>query len=207
MRKLRHLISEDGALVTVEFVAIFPFFMIIVFYALQVALALFWWQSVQEAAQIGVRMAVVSDPAVNFEACPGGAGFLPSGNCKSSGGKYGGSCNGGNCLGFDPISCTGGTSGNCNQTAFNAICSRMQAIFFKIECSEITISYSDSGLGYAGGPVIPAVTVSVSGVPFNVIDVPILPDIVSTIPTMTATLTGEDLCTAWNDNIGILCES
>lgn len=205
MRKLKHLIADDGALVTVEFVAIFPFFIIIVFYALEVALALYWWQSVQEAAQIGARMAVISDPAVNMETCPGGSGYLPNGNCKASGGTYGGSCNNGNCSSYDTISCTGGTSSDCNETAFDAICTRMRQIFSKIECSEITISYADSGLGFAGGPTIPKVTVSVSGVPFNVIDVPILPDIVSTMPTMTAILTGEDMCST--DTGDILCGS
>lgn len=206
MRKPKHLIADEGALVTVEFVAIFPFFIILVFYALEVALALYWWQSVQEAAQIGVRMAVISDPAVNLEACPGGTGYLPNGNCKASGGTYGGSCSSGtNCTGFTTVSCTGGTTSNCDQTAFNAICTRMQAIFAKIDCSDITISYADSGLGFAGGPVIPTVTVSVSNVPFNVIDVPILPNIVSTMPTMTAILTGEDMCSS--DNGDILCGS
>jgi len=196
MRRLPRIGSDTEGLTTVEFVVVLPFFLIIVFYVLEVALAIFVWQSVYTAAQVGARMAVVSDPAVPSGTCPLAAGALPVTNCKSSGGEYGKSCAAGNCESYGTVSCTGGSSGSCNGTAFNAICTRMRNLFALIECSNITVSYSDSGLGFAGGPVIPDVAVSVSGVPFNIVSVPILPNIVSTMPTISVVLTGEDLSTS-----------
>ena len=209
MKKLRRFLTDRNALTTVEFVVIFPFFLILVLYGLEVILAVFWWQSVEEAAQLGARLAVVWDPAVTSEVCPTGgggvsAGVLPTTNCKKSGTSYlyGGSCADGNCAGYSTVSCTGGSGGSCdsNSTAFTMICDRMRSMFGPVggtgtthTCPGVTITYSDSGLGFAGGPVIPNVSVSISGVPFDVVDVPILPNIIGTVSTMTATLTGEDL--------------
>jgi len=196
MLSLRKIGYDTRGLTTVEFVVVFPFFVIITFYILEVALAIFVWQGVHTAAQIGVRMAVVSDPAVPVGSCPAAAGTIPMTNCKSSAGIYGGSCAYGNCETYGSASCTGGTSGSCNGAAFTAICTQMRNLFALIQCSNITIKYSDSGLGFAGGPVIPDVSVTVSGVPFNMISVPILPNIVTTMPATAATLTGEDLSTS-----------
>lgn len=200
-RKFRFF-GDDRAVSTVEFVVIFPFFLLLVLFSVEIALALFWWQSVQEAAQLGARMAIVTDPAVVMAGQPGICSSPDGGftNCKTSAGVFGGRCSAGNCVGYAALSCTGGTGGSCDATAFTNIYNRMHALFPAIPSSDVTITYADSGLGFAGGPIIPMVTVAIQGVPFSTGLVPILGNLftpnaaeIVTVPTMTATLTGEIL--------------
>lgn len=196
MRTSKHFILDEHAVTTVEFVAIFPFFIIIVWFVLEVALALFWWQSVAEAAQLGARLAVVWDPAVTG---------LPATNSGKNANSINGTSCSSNCSGYySSVSLTGSA---CTS---NTICARMASFFGVVSQGTVTITYascsapssgscSTTDLGFVGGPIVPYVTVTISDVPFDFIGVSILPNVGCTdggnrvVCPMSVTLTGEDL--------------
>ena len=213
--QLRKFLSREEGGVAVEFVAVMLFFMILVFFSFEIAVALFWNATAEKAAQIGVRLEIVSDPSVNASLCPTDnddgdpvpAGTLPLQNCRNggTGAIYGTSCNiAGTCHTWGPIECVGGTSASCNALGFARTAQRVRSIFNLATDDRITIRYVDSGLGYAGGPVIPLVTVEISNVPFDLFFPYLLQRIMDPrgtgtvpapflMPTISATLTGEDL--------------
>jgi hypothetical protein len=186
-------IRDQKATATVEFVAIMPFFMLIAFFILEISVAMFRIASLEKAVQLGARIAVVSDPVV--------AG-VPALNGLGGSGVYGDQCSTGACTGFTTATCTGGSG--CNAT-FTMIATRMRNLF-NVPDAKISISYAYINLGFAGGPVIPAVTVTASNVPYDTVFTAILQKFFTTsgagtspfvnLPTMSVTLTGEDLKTA-----------
>lgn len=119
----------------------------------------------EKAAQMGVRMAVVTD-------------FVSS----SIGDNYVGQCS---LTAGDPIPINCFSTITCSKTGANATCSsgtadtdafetvrdRIRAFMPEIEDSNIQIIYSPSGLGYAGNPngpdLAPLVTVRLSGMDFT----------------------------------------
>lgn len=191
LRKLRSFISLSDGAMTVEFIAVLPVFLLINFFVVEIGLSYFWWQSVKKAAFVGARVAVVSNPAVLG---------LPTVNQLSAGAVTGLSCNDPSrpCQGFATVTCTGGGTG-CDPAAFARISTAMHNIFPAIKDANISVTYTDVGLGFAGGPIVPAVTVTVSGVPFKTGFVSILNNIIgsgasfATVPTTSSTLIGEDL--------------
>ncbi len=78
----------------------------------------------------------------------------------------------------------------------------MRSISSLIDNQYVTITYSYVGLGFAGGPIVPGVTVTLSGVPYGGVGTTILGKFFDstsplvTLPTISVTLTGEDLSTA-----------
>jgi hypothetical protein len=82
----------------------------------------------------------------------------------------------------------------------------MQGIFPKVLASNVTISYAGTGLGFAGGPVVPSVTVKISGVPYGTLLNTIMSNFMAkggttgnpfsaNLPDISVTMTGEDLST------------
>src|ERR1700686_3989851 len=154
-------VLDEKASATVEFVAIMPFFVLIAFFILEIGVAMFRIATLEKAVQLGARLAAVSDPAV--------AG-VPALNAKIAG-NYGDQCNTGACsTSWSPKACTGT---GCTPAAFDPIWNRMQNIF-NVPKANVTITYSDAGLGFAGGPPIPSVTVTVSGVRYDTVFAAIL---------------------------------
>src|SRR5690242_17124051 len=97
---IKRFAKEEAASTTVEFVAISLFFFVIAFLVMEIALALFWWQTAEVAAQIGARYAVVWDPVVTLPA----ENDLNTADASAS---FGESCNISAASGSDP--CTGFT--------------------------------------------------------------------------------------------------
>lgn len=213
-RRLPKFIRDNQGGAAVEFVATMLFFIVIAFFVLEVGVAVFWISTAEKAAQIGVRLAIVRDPAVISAACPTGmddgdpvlVGTLPLKNCRMPSAIYGTSCSEvGTCWDWDPIACVGGTGANCDAAGFATIATRVRAIFNLATDEKITVRYEDSGLGYAGGPVIPLVTVEISGVEYDLLFAGVLDRMrelaqrdgttsaFTTMPTISVTLTGEDL--------------
>ncbi|OJU10395.1 MAG: hypothetical protein BGN85_05625, partial [Alphaproteobacteria bacterium 64-11] len=146
---------EEKGTTTVEFVAISGFFFVIAFMIIEIALAIFWWQTAEVAAQIGARYAVVWDPVTTSVSSAGVNGL-------NAAGIYGQSCNisqGANdpCAAFATAICDGSSGAGCNTVAFNAVLAKMQAVFGALRASNVKITYSYVGLGFAGGPIVPAV--------------------------------------------------
>jgi hypothetical protein len=191
-RKLAH---DQGGTSTVEFTIIAPLFLAIFFAIIGFDLAVYWWKSAEKATQAGARMAVVSDAAVTG---------LPAINVKTSDGVFGQPCNASPspCQGFGTLECTGTA---CTGSGFATIQARMQGIFPLIQPDNIRIRYDYISLGFAGGPVVPAVTVTLTGIQIPLIGglvdgvFRLLGDDGTTIggvmPDIRATLTGEDLTT------------
>lgn len=191
--------GEEGG-VTIEFVAISGFFFVLAFMVLEIALAIFWWQTAELSAQMGARYAAVWDPAVSSLSPTATNGM------NTAAAFFGESCNIGAgasdpCAAFATASCSGGSGGSCNTTAFNAIVADMQQVFGALQPANVTITYSYVGLGFVGGPIEPAVTVSVTGVPFvsgfaDLLGVLFGPSPLTTVPSMSVTFVGEDLSQA-----------
>jgi hypothetical protein len=166
--RCRKFIQDADAGVAVAFVALLPAFLFLTFFIFEVLIALLWVGTVEKAAQLGARLAIVSSVAVTG---------LPATNAKASGHNYGELCSAGACgstgTGFDPKWCIGGTagfcdSGNCTGAAvpcFQVIVNRMRNVAGLIQPQNVTITYEYAGLGFAGGPIVPRVTVAVGITP------------------------------------------
>jgi Flp pilus assembly protein TadG len=190
MRPLTSFLRSDRASVTVEFVAIFPFFLFVAFFVMEVTLAFFWWKTAEKAAHIGARVAIVSNIA---------AGGVPNRNGIATDAISGTLCSDASnpCVSFGPVTCD---STSCDAATFDRVVGRMQNIFGVIQDQNVTITYENTGLGFAGGPTVPLVTVNLSGIQFQTGIVSILGNFIggdenalTTLPDISATLTGEDL--------------
>jgi len=66
----------------------------------------------------------------------------------------------------------------------------------QIQASNVTITYVDAGIGFAGGPTVPMVTVTVTSVPYQTGILGLLLNAtgnLATLPSRSASMTGEDL--------------
>lgn len=183
-----HSYSKDNkGLVTTEFAVISFALLMTIFFIVELTLLYFFIQSSQKAAHMGARYAIVSDAA---------ATGLPTVNTLAGGGIFGTPCSEGSCVSFGPLTCTEGT---CDAAPFTALVSRMQGFLPGLMPEHVTVSYTYQGLGYAGGPVIPAVTVTISNVPYQTGILGVLMaagQFNDILPPVSVTLTGEDLSTS-----------
>lgn len=192
------LLADRSGTTTVEFAVIAPLFFVLVLGFIELSLALYWWKSTEKAAQIGARWAIVRDLT---------AAGVPNTNTKAETGVFGLPCH------LDPSPCTGweqspyvcdgsDVAGTCNQAAFDVLLQRMQGIFPVIRAEHLRIAYFETGLGFAGGPAIPAVSVQLVDVPFQLGVIGLIFGLIGderpmlSLPTISATFTGEDLSSA-----------
>lgn len=195
MAARRFLLDSSGS-ATVEFVAIaLPFFLVVLF-IVEVTLAFFWWKSAEKATMLGARFAAVQNVA---------ATGMPARNEQRSNaavsGKY---CrDASNPCAADPGQtwvCAAGGAG-CNAAAKANIVAKMQSVLAVIKPENVEITYQFTGLGYVGGPLIPAVTVTLTGLQFQTGFLSIIGGVLggpslTTLPNISATMTGEDLSSA-----------
>lgn len=178
---------------TIEFVVVFMGFIAVIFFVLETVLYGFSMSSLEKAAQAGVRAAVTSEPV---------AAGVPERISKQTAGVFGYKCSdaAAQCITFGTATCTGGT---CDPTGFNRILSHMRGFNGRIEAENVTLTYTDVntdgsalGIGFAGGPTVPMVTVRIDNVPYGAgIFGLLLSDAtgLATLPRRAATMTGEDL--------------
>ena len=229
-------VRDERAGVTLEFVALMPAFLLITFFTLEIAIAILWIGTAEKAVQLGARLAVVSHYAAtaNYD----GAAITEATRyaLAGAGNTFGDNCSEGACVAFPTMSCRGGTgagsgpdcrAGACfghpdGRTCFEVIADRIRdpaypnpayrGLMSSIQNENITVTYSYVGLGYAGGPLVPRVTVTVADVPYPTIITAIVNNLFSfglsffpgtppppgltTLPPITVTLTGEDQSTA-----------
>ena len=158
-----------------------------IMFVIETTLYLFFSATLQKAVQAGARAAVVSDPMT--------AG-VPDINARSATGVFGVDCGDASapCTGFATISCVGGST--CDSTQFDRVFDHMQGFSGLLEQSMVTVTYEYVGLGFAGGPVAPLVTVTVQGVPYRTGIFGLIlsnANVLSSLPNQTASMTGEDL--------------
>lgn len=197
MRRLRDLLRSPHGTTTVEFAVIAPLFFVLLLSFIELSIGYYWWKSTQKAAQIGARWAIVRDVA---------ASGVPATNLRSATGVFGLPCQ------LDPSPCgswpqasyvcDGASGAGCTAGAFDALVTRMRAIFPAFEAENVRVTYWETGLGYAGGPSIPAVTVTLTEVPFQLGVLGLITGLIGggrtllTLPDISATFTGEDLSSA-----------
>ena len=173
-----------------EFALVVPILILMLFGIIDVGRYMWTINKAEKAAQMGVRMAVVTD----FVSSSIGQDYV--GQCATpltDGDPIPANC-------FSQITCSkpGGsatcTAGTADTAAFNAVAARIRQFMPEIRDSNVEIIYSPSGLGYAGNPngpdVAPLVTVRLSGMGFN----PIMTLTFATLglPDARSSLTFED---------------
>lgn len=163
----RRLLSDRSGGSAAEFALVLPLLILLLFGIIDAGRYMWTINRAEKAAQMGVRMAIVTDP-VSSEI---DADYL--GQCSpalTAGDPIPASC-------FSQISCskTGAnatcTSGAADSDAFDRVLERMRLFMPEIQDSNVQLIYSPSGLGYAGDPngpdLAPIVTVRLSGMSFN----------------------------------------
>lgn len=193
------LLRDRRASSAVEFALVLPVLILFLFGILDAGRYMWALNSVEKAAQMGVRYAVVSDPVaivvntdfVSGYSIPGGdvvpEATFGSATCSSTG----------NCTVTGAAS---GVSGR-NATAFTSIVTWMQNFYPDITAARVRVIYRNVGLGYSGDPtgpdISPLTTVELSGLQFRSL---VLFGGSLTLPVITASLTLEDGdCTSTSD--------
>lgn len=188
--RIRRFIEDRSGASAAEFAMVFLIFCVIVFGIIDFSRALWQWNMAEKAAQMGVRLAVVSNmvPAdlMTWD------GVVDGGNTVGDPVALGGTF-------ADAIVCTNsGCSGQWgyDSAAFNRILTRVQGLYAAVQPENLVIEYRHIGLGIAGNPlgpdVDPAVTVRLTGLDFDFIT-PGLSGVLSIpMPDFQSTLTAED---------------
>lgn len=190
MKLLVILLHDRRAASAAEFALVLPLFILLLFGIIDVGRYMWTVNRAEKAAQMGVRMAVVTD----YISSAIGASYI--GACSTplgQGDPIPASC-------FSTITCSksGGTvsctNGTANATAFNRVLIRARRYMPELQDGNLQVIYSPSGLGYAGDPngpdVAPLVTVRLSGVSFNPIMTLAFANV--GIPEVRTSLTFED---------------
>ena len=160
---LRAFARDQRGNVTLEFIVVLLPLMAIVMAVLEVAVASYMILSSQKAAQMGARMIASRDPVYIGSDMPtendvdirygqfGDACFQADGldACKDPGG---------------PFVCTWNTdisSGECSADNFSTLIEEMRRVYPALDPEKVVVSYAYERLGYAGGPFVPHITVTI----------------------------------------------
>jgi Flp pilus assembly protein TadG len=212
IRLRKFILGESGA-AAAEFALILPVALLFLLGTIDIGRYFWAINEGEKAVQMGARYAVatkVITPGLNAASyvdfdCP--AGQLKAGDaiCREALGTISCSGNGGSVTCNCTVDAVGG-DGSCPDLgtprveAFNAIVGRMQVIDERITPGNVRVSYSGSGLGFAGDPVTdsdgdplseisPVTTVEVRGLSFRSIS---LLGFGITLPDFRYSLTLED---------------
>lgn len=192
------LLRDRGGASAAEFALLLPLLMILTLGTIDAGRYMWEVNEAKKATQYGARWAIVTDPiegaliTENFvDKTVGGVTLTQGDNIPASAlGTI--TCDNVSC------SCTGAclaTASAYNGPAFNALVQRMQLMDPRITPAQVRVSYSGSGLGFAGDPngpdVSPIVTVSLSGKSFTPVTTFLLATV--TMPDFRTSLTAEDL--------------
>ena len=168
--------DERGASAA-EFALVLPLLLILLFGTIDVGRYAWSLSMAEKATQTGARWAVATDMiadglitysfSVSAPNLPQGTPVpqanFPDVECKSNGSTA--SCT---CKGTCSFSTTVGSTGNA---AFTKLVNRMAQIYPGLTADKVVVTYSYSGLGFAGDPngpdVAPLTTVSLQGVKFE----------------------------------------
>lgn len=199
-----------------EFALVLPLFLMLLLGTIDVGRYIWAVNEVEKATQMGARVAVATH-------------LIPGGNSTTGLKNYSFVVSGGLAQGstvpqssFPTFTCTGTSAGTVgcacstcvfsvtpdadSQTAFAGIYARMRAAYGGIRPQDVSLTYSWSGLGYAGDPsgpdAVPVVTVRVSGVRFSPITGLSLANF--RLPPSSYSLTNEDGAGLDDNSDGIL---
>jgi hypothetical protein len=195
--KMSALFRDDGGGSAAEFALVVPLLIILFGGIIDGGRWLFELNRAEKATQVGARFAVVTNPVAPGLATADyiGVGGLTQGDSipKSAFGVV--TCGSTGCC-QTGMTCTTPypTLGTFDSTTFNAMVSRMTKMKPDITADKVRITYSGSGLGYAGDPngmdVAPLVTVQLVNLKFRSIFLAGLSNF--NMPSFSTTLTIED---------------
>lgn len=193
---IRNLWKRCDAAAGVEFALVLPVLILFLFGTIDVGRYMWSINQLEKATQMGARMAVVTNmvpsdlAAANFALNLGQAAQIPTSSfgalkCDKFSGTLTCTC----------ISNCTGIGMTADAAAFGRIATRMTQIAGLIQDTNVRITYTNSGLGYAGDPngpdVAPIVTVSAANVNFVPFVFQFMGGSVK-LPTQSASLTLED---------------
>lgn len=175
MMRLRAFFRDQSGASAAEFVLVLPLLLILLFGVMDVGRYGWNLSQAQKATQVGARTAVATDmiPSDLQTYSFATSGGIPQGTVVNSTAFPGVSCqsSGG------AASCTCATGGTCNfgltanNAAFGRLAARMAQIYPGLTANNVVVTYSWSGLGFAGDPngsdVAPLVTVSLRNLNFR----------------------------------------
>ncbi|MEM9011869.1 MAG: TadE family protein [Pseudomonadota bacterium] len=184
--------DERGA-ATLEFVIVFGPLIILFFFIIEMAFAYHWAIAAQKGVENGVRVAVVQAPVHSDLLDPGGGPARVRRVETAVLGDEGGSCAAGNCVTIADETCQGGTLAvaECSTTDFQKIFQAVSRLAYGIAPEDVSITYRDVNLGYAGEPYVPLVTVRIEPRAFA-LDLNLFGG-ETTLPGYEASLVAEDL--------------
>ena len=114
-------------------------------------------------------------------------------SCKQTSGSLGCTCDSAN--GYCP------TLGTTNTAGFDAIVTRMQAMYPRVSANRVVVEYRGSGVGYAGDPsgmdISPLVTVKLDGMQFR--PLVLFNAVAFTLPPFSSSLTAEDSASVYSN--------
>jgi hypothetical protein len=203
---LKRLRGDTDGAAFLEFTAFAGMFFTLLFGVIEFSLAFYQWNAGTKAVQVGARLAAVSDPVANQLAVenwdvpgynPGQEVAIADGFTIVCTGAGGGSCTGDggyNADAMDTLVFGRGNSGpDCDGQAPNI---GMCNMFGRIAPENVRITYTYTGLGYAGRPggPVPTIRVELVNIPFQFLFLAGLMGFGEIeIPGLASTMTGEDM--------------
>ena len=203
--------DRDGA-VLVEVTVVMTIMLVFLLGSIEFLFALYQWNAAAKAVQIGARLAAVSDPvaggldnlslAVVSASVPPGSP-MPYFKITCDGATASCTCNTvGACPGvggYDEAAMRTLVFGRGHSSCAEATSvydAGMCGIFSRIRPDNVVISYTQTGLGYAGRPggPVPTITISIQNLPFQFFFLSGIRGFKNIpIPALTTSITAEDL--------------
>jgi Flp pilus assembly protein TadG len=196
MSRLTLILRRQDAATSAEFAMVLPLLILFLLGTIDVGRYMWGLNKVEKATQMGARMAVVTTmvpgglAAANYGTSLGQGASIPTSSfgaaqCAKPAASVTCTCATTPCPTLTPV----------DTAAFNAVTGRMKLIAPMVTDPNVTIDYTNSGLGYAGDPtgpdVAPIVTVTAANVPFRPLVFMFLGGNLK-LPTVSASLTLED---------------
>jgi len=200
---LQTLARDRNGGVLVEATLLIPIIFVFALGSVDFLFAFFQWNMANKAVQLGARHAAVSDPVSSDLSTMTGLinGVLPgqpmpafTRRCSTSDPTGAtGTCTGGR---YSPAAMQRIVFGAAGATACGNANAGMCKFYSPITAANVTIVYTQTGLGYAGRPggPVPTITVSLRNLPFRFFFLSGLIGFANiNMPAMTTTITGEGL--------------
>jgi len=211
---LHQLRRDETGTTTVEFTIVALLFLLLTFGLVEFGNMFWQYNSAAKAAQLGARLAAVSDPVwgalstLTDDGTPGSAWTTDYDvTCTGTNGSgSAGTCAGTDsgdyvaaamqCLVFGRSAATPPCDNTCDSTGIDDAEAGMCDRYPEIRPTNVSITYSHTGLGFAGRPGGPVPTITLQ---LTDLEVPlfVVGDLLGlgpvTLPPFTVTMTGEDL--------------
>ncbi len=209
-RLIQRLHGDQTGTTMIEFSIVMLLFFMLTFGLVEFGYMLWQYNSAAKAAQLGARLAAVSNPVwqdlptITDDGAPGSA-WTTNYNvtCSGANSSCSGTSPGGTnydatamqCLVFGRSQSSPPCDTVCSEAGIdgeNGICDR----YSRIAPANVSITYSHTNLGFSGRPggPVPTITLRLTGLQFNFVALGVLAGLQTvTMPDFVVTMTGEDL--------------